>query len=143
MSERSEEFELTALESALRELHPRPETLDRAALMYRAGRASARSWIWPAATLFSTALALALGIALWLRPDPSVVYVAVPSARNDEVSASAPSPPRADESERGAWSRYIDLEEQVALYGMDGLPSLPNGVEEQPSSVESLLHLMQ
>ena len=143
MSERSEEIELSDLESSLRELRPRPEALDRAALMYRAGRASVRGWGWPLATLVSTILALVLGIALWIRPTPSVVYVAVPPARDDAVSASPPSPQLEDESQRGAWSRYVHLQEQVSLYGMDGLPSPSNGVEEPPSSVESLLRSLQ
>lgn len=140
MSERSEDFDVTALESALRELRPRSETLDRAVLMYRTGRASARGWLWPTATLFSTILALVLGVALWIRPVPSVVYVAVPPTRNDEVSASPPSPPLADQAERGAWSRYLHLQEQVLLHGLDGLPSPPNETEEPPPSLESLLN---
>ncbi len=139
MSERSEERELTALESALRELRPQPEALDRAVLMYRAGRASARGWVWPSATLFAAALALVLGIALWIRPDPPVVYVAVPSARNDEVSASPPSPPSTDDAEPGAWSRYVHLQEQVLLHGLDGLPAPSSAPEEPSRDIESLL----
>lgn len=142
MSERSEEVNLNDLESALRGLRPRPEALDRAVLMYRAGRASARGWGWPMATMLSTTLALGLGIALGIRPTPSVVYVTVPSARNDADSAAVPSIPRADDTDRGAWSRYVHLQEQVSLHGLDGLPP-PNGAEEQPSNVESLLHSLQ
>jgi hypothetical protein len=140
MSQRSEDFDVTALESALRELRPSSEPLDRAVLMYRAGRASARGWIWPATVLFSSALALALGIALWIRPAPTLVYVAVPAPRNDEVSVSPPAPSRADDPERGAWSRYVHLQEQVLLYGLDGLPALPSDTGEQPSSIETLLN---
>jgi hypothetical protein len=140
MSERSEDLDVTALESALRELRPRSETLDRAVLMYRAGRASVRGWVWPAATLISAVLAIVLGIALWIRPTPPVVYVAVPSPRNKEVSSSPPSPPITDQAERGAWSRYVHLQEQVLLHGLDGLPAPPSETEEGPSSVESLLN---
>jgi hypothetical protein len=140
MSERPEDLELTALESALRDLRPQPEALDRAGLMYRAGRASARGWGWPTAALFSSALALVLSIAWWIRPTPPVVYVAVPSARNDEVSASPQSPPLANDPERGAWSRYVHLQEQVLLHGLDGLPAPPSATEEPPPDAESLLN---
>ena len=140
MSERPEDHDVTALESALRELRPPADSLDRDALMYRAGRASARGWVWPAATLFSTAAALVLGIALWVRPSPPVVYVAVPPARNDEASVSPPSPPLAQDTERGGWSRYIHLQEQVLLHGLDGLPEPPKETEDEPSSVEALLN---
>jgi hypothetical protein len=140
MSEPSEDFDVTALESALRELRPQPEALDRAVLMYRAGRASARGWVWPAATLFSTTAALVLGIASLFRPAPPVVYVAVPPARIEPVSDAPPSPPLANGSERGAWSRYVHLQEQVLLHGLDGLPAPPSATEEPPPDTESLLN---
>jgi len=140
MSERSEDREVTALETALRELRPQMDALNRAALMYRAGRASVRGWIWPAATLFSTAAALALSIALWMRPTPPILYVAVPPTENESISAAPPSPPLADEPERGAWSRYVHLQQQVLLHGLDGLPSPPSATDELPPDVESLLN---
>jgi hypothetical protein len=142
MSERSKDFDVMALESALRELRPRSDTLDRAVLMYRAGRASARSWAWPMATLFSTALSLVLGISLWMRPAPPVVYVAIPPARNDEVSVSPPSSPHANDAVSGAWSSYLELHEQVFRDGLDGLPAPPSTPEETPS-LESLLQSLQ
>jgi hypothetical protein len=131
---------LTALERALRELRPQSNALDRAVLMYRAGRASVRGWIWPAATLFSSAGALVLGIAVWLRPAPPIVYVAVSPARTESLSAAAPSPALADDLERGAWSRYVHLQEQVLLHGLDGVPSLPSAAHEPPPDAESLLN---
>lgn len=127
------------MESALRELRPKRETMDRAVLMYRAGRASARGWVWQATTLISTAAALVLSIALWIRPAPPIVYVAVPSTHNDALSAAPPSPSAANGTEHGAWARYIHLQEQVLLHGLDGLPPSPNGAEEPPPDVESLL----
>ena len=131
---------MTALESALRELRPQSETMDCAALMYRAGRASTRGWIWPLSTLFSSAAALILSIALWTRPTPSTVYVAVPLAHSDAVSDSASSSPLAEEAERGAWSRYVHLQEQVSLHGLDGLPASPDAADEPPPDAQSLLN---
>ena len=139
MSERSQDTELTAIESALRELRPKADALDRAAMMYRAGRASARGWLWPTTTLFSTAAAMLLGIALWIRPAPTVLYVAVPPTGNDAVSAASPSPALTHDSERGAWSRYVHLQEQVLLHGLDGLPPPSRATEEPPPDAEWLL----
>ena len=141
MSEPSEGVNLNDLESALRELRPRPETLDREALMYRAGRASARGWGWPLATLVSSALALGLSIALSIRPAPATVYVDVKSPQSDAV-ISSPSPPFTEDAEFGAWLRYIHLQEKVSLNGLDGLPP-SSEAEEIPSSVDSLLQSMQ
>jgi hypothetical protein len=138
MSERSEDLDVMALESMLRELQPHAEMLDRDVLMYRAGRASARGWMWPATTLAATALTLILGIALWMRPAPSVMYVAVPFIRNEEVTVSPPSPSLPNDPESGAWSRYVHLQEQVVEHGLDGLPSPPREAEEAPTSLESL-----
>lgn len=140
MSERSEERELTALASALRELRPRPDAIPRDVLMYRAGRASAHSWPWLAATLFSTTVALVLGMALWIRPAPPTVYVAVPPAQDYEESASLPAPPPGDDTERGGWSRYVSLQEQVLLHGLDGLPSPPSASDDPPPDAKSLLN---
>jgi hypothetical protein len=140
MSERSEDRELTTLESALRELRPQSEAMDRAVLMYRAGRASRRGRIWPLATLFSTATALILGLALWIRPTPPIVYVAVPPAPSDAVSDAPASSPLVEDTEPGAWSRYVHLQEQVLLHGLDGLPSSPRSTDEVPANAESLLN---
>jgi hypothetical protein len=142
MSERSEERELTALESALRELRPQSEAMDRAVLMYRAGRASAHGWIWRVTTLFSTAAALVLAIALWTRPAPLTVYVAVPPAHNDTDFDSPSSSGLVQDAQRGAWSRYVHLQEQVLLYGLDGLPPSPGAIEEAPVDRESLLNAL-
>jgi hypothetical protein len=142
MSERSEDRELTALESALRELRPQSDAMDRAVLMYRAGRASTRGWIWPLTTLFSTAAALVLAIALWTRPAPPIVYVAVPPARNEAVSDSSSSAGLAEGAERGAWSRYVYLQDQVLLHGLEGLPPAPSTADEAPPNAESLLNAL-
>jgi hypothetical protein len=107
-------------------------------LMYRAGQAAAGRWVWPVATLFSSTLALILGIVLSLRPAPPVVYVAVPAAPTDEASPSPPSQPLANQAARGAWSRYIHLQEDVLLHGLDGLPSVPNSQQQHAPPVESL-----
>ncbi len=150
MSERPEDLELTALESALRDLRPRPETIDPAVWMYRAGRASARGWGWPLATLGTAALAVAFGILLLIRPSPAVVerVVYVPAAQPEpsapRTEESASSPPleliAAEPRDWGPRSPYLQMQEQVLRWGLDGLPmpsSAPSA--EEPQSVEQLL----
>jgi hypothetical protein len=146
MSERNEDPELTALASALRKLRPQSETLDQAVLMYRAGRASARRWVWPALTMLSVGVALALGIAGWFRPAPTVVertvYVAAPvpaAPQRKNANVDSPETPSLPEdATRGAWSSYVRLQEKVLEDGLDGLPQ-PSNPPQQPPSLESLL----
>ncbi len=152
MSERSQERELTVLEAALRELHPRSDALDRAALMYRAGRASVRGWIWPLATAAATTLAVVFAVLWTTRPEPLVVerIVYLP------VSTSVPEPPvekppestpppvpeplvmqPLDSSLRG---RSLEMEESVLRWGLKGIPPPPPAppLPETPT-VEQLL----
>jgi hypothetical protein len=136
MSERPLEPELTALESALRDLQPMPEPLRRDVLMYRAGRASVRRWAWPMATALSTAAALVLGIALWSRPAPAIVerviYLPAPGEAEPET------PPANSGEGRGSWSSYVRFREQVADHGLDAVPP---DTPERPQSLDSLLRL--
>ena len=73
MSQRSSDPELNDIESALGGLVPVPSRLDRDALMFEAGAASARSasrgrWVWPS---IAATLAVALvseSLVLAVRP---------------------------------------------------------------------------
>jgi hypothetical protein len=121
---------LDALAGALRGLAPRAGGLDRDALMFRAGRASApRRWAWPLATAASAAAALALGVLMWARPEPA------PRVVERVVYLPAESPPRAPDQPApspgdagtgtGSWSSYLQMLPRVARWGFDGLPPLP------------------
>lgn len=162
MSEPSEDRELTALETALRELRPQPESLDRAVLMYRAGRAAAHTWPWPLATLTATTLALVLGILLLLRPSPPVVMqvVYLPAPESSEVASGGHQPPVGEEEpgadaprspdvvealaldplDASARRRYLQMQERVLRWGLDGIPPPPPAPPlPAPPTVEQLL----
>jgi hypothetical protein len=130
--------ELTALESSLRELAPRPAALDRDAVLYRAGRAAAgRVWPWKCATGIATAVAAVLGVMLILRPAPQVVErivpVPVPAASTPEAPPVADAPgspsPGADAVESAEADSPIPayyapqrrLQEHLLRWGLDGL----------------------
>lgn len=137
MSERSEDRELTSLESALRELRPQSEAMDRAVLMYRAGRASAYSWLWPLATTATTILAAVFGSLLLIRPVPPVVerivYVPAPAVEPQSPGVEQPeiTPPTVTEPlvrepvDSTPWGRYVQMEENVLRWGLKGIPPPP------------------
>ena len=75
------EKELSDLEKLLAALPPRPATLDRDHLLFRAGQESMRrSWIWPFAAVTMSVACGSLAMLLVLRPlpDPVVRIVQVP-----------------------------------------------------------------
>lgn len=89
--------ELAELEDRLRNLAPTASTVDREALMYRAGWEAAEAalqtrrlpatklWIWPAT---SAALAAALLLVLTLRPEPAKLSASL-QQRNDSNAATS------------------------------------------------------
>ena len=121
------ESELTEFEGELRSLIPNTGRLDRDALLYAGGRASARASRWRAATAAFAALSLALGVLLAVRPTPPtverIVYVPIETETLPEPTFDAPHPSISQEK----------LIEQVFLYGLDGLPDVI--VEEAPPSL--------
>lgn len=116
---REDADELKPVEQTLAAFAPAAPRLDRDRLMFLAGAASARgpaeiapverggsrrvdaaakrAWLWPAAATALAATSLALGIALFVRPQPQVrvVYVhppAAPSPVSDRVATAAVEP---------------------------------------------------
>jgi hypothetical protein len=139
MSENVNDPGLKALEAGLQALTPRAPGLNRDALMFRAGQASAqRRWVWPLTTAASTLVAVGLGVFLALRPEPAprvvTVYVQMPESSPDE------GPPVAAP---GKWAaglpRYSRLVEDVWSHGLDGLPPEPNSAPDKPAKLEDLL----
>jgi hypothetical protein len=154
VSEQNVDPELNVLADALAHLKPRPAALDRDALMFRAGRASApHGWKWRLTTAISTLTAVALGIALLIRPQPPVVertntiYVEVihpaPDAPRPELKPSAPPEAPAlvsHEVEASPRTDYERLQDHLLRWGLDGLPSAPHTQQPPRETPESLLH---
>lgn len=152
MSERSEESELTALASALRELRPKTEGFDRDVLMYRAGRASTHAWIWQSIAAAMTTFATLFGVLLLIHPAPPVVerivYVPAPAAPQEPLPVKpeeSNAPPTPEPLVREPWissprGRYLQLQEQVLSLGLKGIPPPPPAPPlPEPPSIEQLL----
>ncbi len=97
MSEQNVDPEVNALADSLARMKPRPATLDRDALMFRAGQVEApRGWKWPLATIASMLVAVGLGVALLTRPPADaterVVYMKVPAASTNPELPETPEP---------------------------------------------------
>jgi hypothetical protein len=133
--------ELTALESALRDLAPVPAALDRDALLFRAGHSSVpRRWFWPAATAFSTTVAVVLALLLVCRPAPQTVECvaripmdqpqAVPSPEDSPSESEATSVPRTFVP--GGSSLHRRLEEHLLRWGLEGLGEPPPPPPDNP-----------
>jgi hypothetical protein len=153
MPEPTRDTELTELEAALRSLQPRAD-LDRAALWFRAGRASVRSgWVWPLA-----AAASAAGVLLLTRPTPPaierIVYVTVPAPAPapPDVPHPAPEPPSpphdlgtplaaavSETTEWGLPSEGQRLREHILRWGLDGLPQPPEPAPATPPETPASL----
>ncbi len=99
-------------------------SLDRDEVMFRAGRASARGWVWPLATLVSTSAAAVLAVVLarggaTRAPDPREDTAGSRPAARPIENPSAPEEPAPLIAARR-------LEQQVLLHGLEGLgPAAP------------------
>ena len=118
------ESDLTEFEGELRSLVPHSR-LDRDALLYAGGRASAKVTRWRAATAAFAALSLALSVLFAVRPAPPIVerivYLPIEAETEPEPTFDAPTPSISREK----------LIEQVFLRGLEGLPDVT--VEEAPT----------
>jgi hypothetical protein len=139
MSENVNDPGWSVLEAGLKTLVPRTPGLNRDALMYRAGRASAgRGWALPLATAALAFLTVGLGTALVLRPEPAPRVVIV-----HQPAPEMPGPKEPMDSTPGVWSggmpRYARLLEDVLRRGLDGLPPVPDVPPDKPARLEDVL----
>jgi hypothetical protein len=164
MSQRSSDPELNDIESALGGLVPIPSRLDRDALMFRAGMASARSasrgrWVWP-----SIAATLAVGlisesVVMAVRPGPRVIErmvvvrepvpetstspesdIAAPHlASQYSVNDARSSEPPSLVSMWPAISEYHRIEDLVLRLGLDALPERSSlAISRSEETVDSI-----
>ena len=97
--------DLKAFEARLAALKPRPDRLDRDALLFEAGQASAQvglpyRWAWPSAFGAMTTLAVVLLTVVLLRPEPQPVvqYVYVEHAAEPVTIPDDPMPQLAEDT---------------------------------------------
>lgn len=122
------------LESSLRNLKPKGDTFSADRVLYEAGRASARGWLWPMMCVCSMFLAVGLGVCLLLQPAPTVieriVYIPLPEPVSPPEPKESPSP---DLKEEGTYTSlpampevpsdsYLHRRNQVVRWGMEIFP---------------------
>jgi hypothetical protein len=132
MSDGQEATGLNELEAALGALSPRPASVDRGAILYRAGLA-AGARPWRRATAVSTLVALALAGVLVTRP-AAERPVPVPSPAVHHLdSATSPDVESVPSGGVEGPSLYLQMQEQVLSRGLDGLPSFQ--MRSEPGSL--------
>jgi hypothetical protein len=150
MSEPPHEPELNAVERALAGLAPSAGALDRDALMFAAGQASARpGWGWPCATAGSALAAAVLGAVLLLRPAPDPVVrtitVTVPARDAGTTPPRPPEQPAAPDEGRPLAPKasplprgtdYLTVRRAVERWGDAGLPTAPLPAEDAPARAD-------
>ncbi|SRR6266478_3276557 len=155
MSDSTTDPKLAALEKSLSALVPAPGRIDRDQLLFRAGQASARrpQRLWPCAMALVSVIAVGLGLALMIRPEPRVIerVVFVSPESQAPASGSTGSTPLPNatavqnktESSRELWvssAGYVQQRDQAIRWGVDALP--PSGSIDSTApalSIESLL----
>jgi hypothetical protein len=150
MSQPPPDPDLSAVEHALSGLAPSAGAFNRDALMFAAGRTSARrGWGWPCATAVSTfAAAASLAALLLLRPAPIEVvrYVPAPTPpqetaprSNEEPPASADTSPSSRPEAPGMAS--LTLRQRMDRWGDASLPSGATAGDEPRHGTADLLDL--
>jgi hypothetical protein len=108
-----------ALESALGQLKPITNTLNRDAFMFNAGRASVGSkkpW-----QILSSVLTVILFCSIFIRPEPDESRIVMPSAPEQNNFQIAQVQQQPLEVESGGSLTYPILRENVIKFGMDAL----------------------
>ena len=108
-----------ALESALGQLKPIANTLNRDAFMFNAGRASVgrkRPW-----QILSGVLTIILFCSIFIRPELNESKIAIPSAPEQNNFQIAQTQKQPVEVESGSSLTYPILRENVIKFGMDAL----------------------
>jgi len=142
---------LNDLASALGQLRP-IAGVDRDALMFAAGRASAPApWQLPLAAGISSLLALSLGLVLLLRPmPPPIIQTVIVTVHDPAPIAPPPGPPPSSEPTDTVPATllqsnepdlpYNRLQDQLFRWGLDAVPpQVHTEPSRHPESVDALL----
>jgi hypothetical protein len=135
---KTREEELSDLEKLLAALPPRPATLNRDHLLFRAGQASMRrSWAWPLAAVVMSVAAGCLATIVGFRrhPEPVIRTVQVPVLVPAPVVAKEAAPqeyplstPQMSSHEAPPSTlSYWRLQQQALRFGVEGLPGPATG----------------
>jgi hypothetical protein len=127
---RPDEKKLSELERLLAALPPRPTSLDRDNLLFRAGQESMkRSWIWPLVAVTMSVATGCLAMVLVLRPAPEpivrIVHVeaSAPASRHAAPRPPDPNvPPVYPEQAPPSALSYWRMQQQALRFGVEGLP---------------------
>jgi hypothetical protein len=128
---------LSDLEKLLAALPPRPTTLDRDNLLFRAGQASMRrSWVWPLAAVGMSVATGCLAMILVLHPLPEPVIQIV----RVQVPVPTPDVTHGEPRERGPQAApgylpegpppalsYWRMQRQALRFGVEALPQAAAG----------------
>ncbi len=160
MAEQDHDPALNQLGRRLRDLSPQACPLDRDALMFRAGRSSARAhWVWPLLTALASVLAVTFAAALLVQPPPPVPAANWTSgSRIQGFQGSSPLPPQPfgsidppSESEGDAvavpkddlWATpdtgYFHTQNSLLRWGLDGVPPPPAEAAPRPAEKPAML----
>jgi hypothetical protein len=140
----SHEKRLSDLERLLAALPPRPMSLDRDHLLFRAGQASMRrGWMWPLAALMLAVAASWLGLIVVLRPLPEPVIrivrveVPVPALARNESTPREAGPlvaPGYPLDGPPVTLSYWRMQQQALRFGVEGLPQPAAEAGETPEA---------
>jgi hypothetical protein len=161
MAEQDHDPALNQLGRQLRDLSPQACPLDRDALMFRAGRSSARAhWLWPVLAALATCLAVTFGAALLVQPPPtrideahtyypprippqvnfprSIISSSDPDGPSEPPGDAVAAPPRDD-----LWATpdtgYFHTQNSLLRWGLDGVPLPPAEAAPRPAEKPAML----
>ena len=139
------------LERQLRALTPTGPDLDRDALLYRMGRASAPRptlWMWQLTSAVALLFALGIALAWWQQPTPAPLVVERIIVREVPVEVPVVVPSPGDilslwggKTEPRELPRARRIEEQISRHGLDAVPAAVANSPRTPTMTELLQSL--
>lgn len=139
------EKDLSDLERLLASLPPRPPSIDRDRLMFRAGQVSTqgRRWFWPLCALFASVVACCFGVMLLYRPMPETKYVPIvqthplPAPSQDLVRPEVFTGLVSEFREETLSPNYScwQMQQQALRFGPESLPMTCGAANPSPAAL--------